>query len=112
MVCPRRNSTTGSCLISAGTAPASTPWTTLYPGSVALGCVVPPASSCGTAARLDCSRSHVHATVDAPHLSGDVGGGVGGQEVDHSRDFLGPAGAADRDLAGDFGHHLLRKAGG
>src|SRR6476646_11581687 len=108
MVCPRRNSTTGSCLISAGTAPASTPWTTLYPGSVALGCVVPPASSCGTAARLDCSRSHVHATVDAPHLSGDVGGGVGGQEVDNTGDFLGPAGPTHGNLAGQLRRHLLR----
>src|ERR1700754_2216750 len=103
MGCPRANSTTGSSLITAGRAPD--------PGSVAVGCVVAHLSSCGTAARIDCSRSHVHATVDAPHLSGDVGGGVGGQEVDHPRDFLGPAGAADRDLAGAFCHHLLLKPG-
>src|SRR5258705_3992713 len=100
MVCLHGKSTTGNCLVRAATASASTPCATPDCGSMALGCLVPRSSTCGSPMRIDCSRLHVHATVDTPHLSGDVGGGIGGQEVDDPSDFLGPAGAANGNLAG------------
>src|SRR5262249_11897316 len=39
------------------------------------------------------SRSHVHATVDAPGLAGDVRRRVRGEEVDDPCDLLGVSGA-------------------
>jgi hypothetical protein len=52
------------------------------------------------------SASHVQAAVDAPHLSGDVGGGVGGEEMDDARNLFGrpsrPEGIWEVNLATTF----------
>ena len=50
------------------------------------------------ATRGEAQGPHVHAAVDAPDLAGDVGGGVGGEEVHDPGDLLGPAEPAQRDL--------------
>src|SRR5208282_1017615 len=41
---------------------------------------------------------HVHSAVDSPYLSGDVGGGVGGKEVNDTCDLFRPAQSPHRDL--------------
>src|SRR6476659_155096 len=46
--------------------------------------------------------SHVHAAVDAPDLTSDVGGGVLGEEGDDSGNFLGGAETPERDLELDL----------
>src|SRR5690606_6535844 len=45
-----------------------------------------------------------HAAVDADHLAGDVGGGVGAQEAHYGGDFVRGPGAPG-------GHHLLHRLG-
>src|ERR1700694_5002026 len=54
------------------------------------------------------SALHVQAAVDAPHLSGDVGGGVGGEEMDDARNLFGAAQPTRGDLGGELRDNLLR----
>src|SRR5918997_6509283 len=55
-------------------------------------------------------RLHVQAAVDAPDLTGDVAGGVRGEEVHDPGDLLRLAQPADRDLGLEALEHLLRHA--
>src|ERR1017187_8023669 len=54
------------------------------------------------------AESHVEAAVDPPRLAGDVPGGVGGEEVDDSRDLLRLRETAHGDLGPDLLQRLLR----
>src|SRR3712207_1112791 len=53
---------------------------------------------------------HVHAAVDAPDLTGDVGRRVSGEEVDDAGDLLRLSQPTDRDPGLEALQHLLRDA--
>jgi hypothetical protein len=52
--------------------------------------------------------SHVEAAVDPPYLAGDIPGGVGGEEMDHTCDLVRVPEAPHGDLCLDPIKELLR----